>query len=151
MSITLGCMVISSVILKKPDIYKQYSLLEPNLLTVTRDVRFCLNAVICNQARQSWSAIVWTGLRGSTSVTHLRAAMWGRIQHLPMVLRVNWSIKIPTALLQLKAALNISGQAVSPSFTSETRRVLVFLNQYPSLSVSAHPMVFLHCTSQWSI
>lgn len=45
--------------------------------------------------------------------------------YLAVVLRVNWSIKIPAALLQLKAALTISNQPVSLSLTSDTSRVLV--------------------------
>lgn len=44
--------------------------------------------------------------------------------YLAVVLRVNWSIKIPAALLQLKAAPTVSNQPVSMSM-SETSRVLV--------------------------
>lgn len=101
-------------------------LFEPNLLTMTSDRTFCLNTVICNQAHQSRSVIIQTALRRPTSITLLRAAKWGRIQCL-WVVRVNWSIKIPAALLQLKAALAVSDQPVSLSCTSETCRVLISL------------------------
>lgn len=112
-----------------------FELLVPNLLTVCRDRWSSLNTVICNKAHQSWSVIILTDLRRPTSVTHLRDAKWGRIQNPPVMLRVNWSIKIPAALLQLETALSVSDQPVS---TSDTTSTISWLN---------FKTLYLHCST----
>lgn len=64
---------------------------------------------IYSQAHQSWSEIILTDWDVPPLYNTL-VCKWGRTQYIPVVLRVKWSIKIPTALLQLKI---VSGQSVS--------------------------------------
>lgn len=60
----------------------------------------------CNWTPQIWSVVTLTDLRRPPSLTQSCAAKWARIQCLPVVSMVNWSIKIPPALLQLQSASN---------------------------------------------
>lgn len=72
---------------------------QPNVLKTTRK-----GVNVWNWARQRSSLIVLAVLRSPASITRSRAAKWGRIPCLRVVLRVNWSIKISDALIPLKAS-----------------------------------------------
>lgn len=125
-----------------------FKLLVTNLLTVSSGRKSSLSAVTCNEAHQSWSVIILTDLRHPTSVTHLRDAKWSRIQNPPVVLRVNWSIKIPTALLQLKTALSVSDQPLSTSEATSTISWLNFKRLYLCCSTPGQNRWF--CSSWWA-